>query len=164
MTKWTPDAGGYWVVKKVETSHQLIDELLKNQKVQVARLNVGLQLSVTEIPNVRCPDDPLSVPAVEEVRTTRICGTHREPRQARLCEEKIEVERLVASGFAMHAVFMTTSGRSSSDQTSTLTAVSAADTDVSKPEHDGAVVLFFQQFFCADDDKCNTDRAGHTAT
>lgn len=103
------DQGGYRVVKKIETSDQLIDELLKTQKVEVERRAVGLQLPGTDIPEVRYEGDTLIVPVVEEilvtekrlvlveeVRITRVRGTHRQPQKVRLRKEKIEVERLAA--------------------------------------------------------------------
>ena len=79
LTKWTPDAGVDWVVKEVETSHHVIDELL-------------------------------------------------------------------------------------SGQTLTLTAISAADTDVSEPEPDGANAYFLNSLVCAGDDKCNFERVDHAST
>jgi uncharacterized protein (TIGR02271 family) len=103
------DKGGYRIAKRIDTREQLIDELLQNHRVDIERRPVGLQLAGTDIPQPRYEGDTLIVPVleeilvtekrlvlVEEVRITRVRGTHRKPETVTLRKEEIVVERLAA--------------------------------------------------------------------
>lgn len=105
------DRGGYRVVKSIETRDESVDELLRNHRVEIERRPIGLQLKGMDAPPARYEGDTLILPVVEEVlvtekrlvlveevRITRVRGTHRQPQTVSLRKEEISIERLAAQG------------------------------------------------------------------
>lgn len=103
------DRGGYRISKRVEVHQQMVDELLRHERVDIERRAIGRALTGDAIPEARYEGDTLIVPVieevivtekrlmlVEEVRITRIHGTHQDPQQYTLRKEQIEIERLGA--------------------------------------------------------------------
>jgi uncharacterized protein (TIGR02271 family) len=103
------DQGGYRLVKEVSTREQLVDELLRDQRVDIERRPIGRQLEGSAVPEPRYDGDTLVIPVieeilvtekrlvlVEEVRVTRVEGTHRQPQTVTLRKEDIAIERLAA--------------------------------------------------------------------
>lgn len=104
------DRGGYRVTKRIEMREEIVDELLRHERVTVERRTVGRTLDRSEVPAPRYEGDTLIVPVieevvvtekrwvlVEEVLITRTVGTHRDPQPVQLRKENIEIERLGAS-------------------------------------------------------------------
>lgn len=109
VTKVEVDKGGYRIAKRVETREQLVDELLRDERVEIERRPMGLPLAGMDAPEMRYEGDTLIVPVVEEVlvtekrlvlveevRITRVHGTHRKPQTVTLRKEEIVVDRLAA--------------------------------------------------------------------
>lgn len=107
VDKRAVDTGGYRISKKVEARRELVDELLLNHRVEIERRPVGLQLAGNDVPEPRYEGDTLIVPVleevlvtekrlmlVEEVRITRVQGTHRQPQEVTLRKEEVSIERL----------------------------------------------------------------------
>lgn len=109
IAKRTVRKGGYRITKQVLTHQENVDELLWDRQVHVERRPIGLTLQGTDIPEQRYEGDVLIIPVIEEVlvlekrlvlieevRVTRIDGTHRKPQQVTLRKEKVSIERLEA--------------------------------------------------------------------
>ncbi len=103
------DRGGYRITKRVEATDVLVDEPLRHETVEIERRPLNRELADGELPAVRHEGDTMIVPVVrevvvtlkrlvlvEEVRITRIAGTHRDPQSVTVREEHIEIERLGA--------------------------------------------------------------------
>ncbi|HEX2540144.1 MAG TPA: YsnF/AvaK domain-containing protein [Caldimonas sp.] len=99
--------GGYRLRKRVDTRTATVDELLRNYKVEIERVPVNAPLGSDDIPEPRYEGDTLVIPVIEEVivtekrlvlteeiRVTRVHGTHRQPQTVELRKEHIEIERL----------------------------------------------------------------------
>jgi uncharacterized protein (TIGR02271 family) len=98
---------GYRLRKRVDTRVATVDELLRNYKVEIERTPVNTPLGSDDIPEPRYEGDTLVIPVVEEVlvtekrlvlteeiRITRVHGTHRKPQSVELRREHIDIERL----------------------------------------------------------------------
>jgi uncharacterized protein (TIGR02271 family) len=98
---------GYRLRKRVDTWVATVDELLRNYKVEIERTPVNAPLGSDDIPEPRYEGDTLVIPVVEEVlvtekrlvlteeiRITRVHGTHRKPQSVELRKEHIDIERL----------------------------------------------------------------------
>ncbi len=109
IDKRVVDKGGYRITKRVATRQETVDELLSDHHVTVERRPIGLTLQGTDLPEQRYEGEVLIIPVVEEilftekrlvlveeVRITRIHGTHRKPQQVTLREEEVSIERLEA--------------------------------------------------------------------
>lgn len=105
ISKRQVQGGRVRIVKTVATEEQTVDELLRNEEVEVERLPVD-QL-VNEAPSTRRDGDTLIIPVVEEVlvvekryrvveeiHVTRRVTERREPQVITLRRENVEVERL----------------------------------------------------------------------
>ncbi len=103
------DRGGYRITKHVETREEVVDEMLRNQRVEIERRQIGKQLETGQVPEPRYEGETLVIPVVEEVlvtekrlllveevRVTRIQGTHRDPQRVILRKEDIEIARVAA--------------------------------------------------------------------
>lgn len=103
------DRGGYRIEKRVEVHEQLVDELLRHERVEVERRPIGRALTAGEVPEAHYEGDTLVVPVIEEVlvtekrlmlieevRITRTRGTHHDPQRIALRKEAIDIERLGA--------------------------------------------------------------------
>jgi uncharacterized protein (TIGR02271 family) len=99
--------GGYRLTKHVDAKVETIDELLRNHRVEIERIPINAPLGSDDLPEPRYEGDTLVVPVIEEVivtekrlvlteeiRITRVAGTHRRPQQVTLRKERIEIERL----------------------------------------------------------------------
>jgi uncharacterized protein (TIGR02271 family) len=109
VQKTQVDQGGYRLVKEVSTREQLVDELLRDQRVEIERRPVGRSIEGSAMPAPRYEGDTLVIPVVqeilvtekrlvlvEEVRVTPVEGTHRQPQTVTLRKEEIAIERLAA--------------------------------------------------------------------
>ena len=98
---------GYRLRKRVDTRVATIDEPLRNYKVEIERIPVNAPLGSDDIPEPRYEGDTLVIPVIEEVvvtekrlvlteeiRVTRVHGTHRAPQNVELRKEHIDIERL----------------------------------------------------------------------
>ena len=98
---------GYRLRKRVDTRVATVDELLRNYKVEIERTPINAPLGSDDIPEPRYEGDTLVIPVVEEVlvtekrlvlteeiRITRVHGTHRKPQSVELRKEHIDIERL----------------------------------------------------------------------
>jgi len=98
---------GYRLRKRVDTRVATIDEPLRNYKVEIERIPVNATLGSDDIPEPRYEGDTLVIPVIEEVvvtekrlvlteeiRVTRVHGTHRAPQSVELRKEHIDIERL----------------------------------------------------------------------
>jgi uncharacterized protein (TIGR02271 family) len=107
VEKRTVVGGGYRLRKRVDTRVATVDELLRNYRVEVERIPVNAPLGSADIPEPRYEGDTLVIPVVEEVvftetrlvlteeiRITRVHGTHRQPQTVELRKEHIDIERL----------------------------------------------------------------------
>lgn len=103
--------GGYRLRKRVDTQVATVDELLRNYKVEIERIPVNAPLGSDDIPEPRYEGDTLVIPVIEEVivtekrlvlteeiRITRVHGTHRKPQQVELRKEQIDIEKLEPPG------------------------------------------------------------------
>jgi stress response protein YsnF len=103
------DQGGYRLTKRIETREEIVDELLRNHRVEIERVPMGTLLAIADMPKPRHEGDTFIVPVVEEVlvtekrlrlveevRITRIEETHRQPRRVELRKEEVSIERLAA--------------------------------------------------------------------
>ena len=101
------EEGGVRISKQVESREVVVDEVLRNERVEVERRPIGLRLEGDDIPKPRHEGDTWIVPVieevlvtekrlvlVEEVRITRSQGTHHAPQRVTLRKEKVLVERL----------------------------------------------------------------------
>jgi uncharacterized protein (TIGR02271 family) len=109
LGKVAVDRGGWRITRRVESHDERIDELLHHEHVHIERRPVGLPIA--EAPQTRYEGDTLVVPVleevlvtekrlvlVEEVRITRVQGTHRQPETVTLRREDVAIERLEAEG------------------------------------------------------------------
>ncbi|MDQ2735390.1 MAG: YsnF/AvaK domain-containing protein [Pseudomonadota bacterium] len=109
IDKRVVEKGGYRITKRVASHHETVDELLSDHQVTIERRPMGLTLQGTDVPQQRYEGDVLIIPVieeilftekrlvlVEEVRVTRIQGTHRKPQKVKLRKEEISIERLEA--------------------------------------------------------------------
>ena len=109
VEKIAVDRGGYRITKRVDTRDVLVDEVLRHETVTVERRPADRELADGEEPAVRYEGDTMIVPVVkeivvtrkrlvlvEEIRITRVAGTHRDPRSVPVREEQVEIERLGA--------------------------------------------------------------------
>ncbi len=109
VAKQAVDRGGYRIHKQIETREQLVDELLRTEQVEIERRPINTAIADGAVPQTRQEGDTLIVPVieemlvtvkrlvlVEEVRITRVQGTHRKPQTFTLRKEHIEIERLAA--------------------------------------------------------------------
>ena len=109
VEKTQVDQGGYRLVKEVSTREHLVDELLRDHRVDIERRPVGRQLEGSAMPESRYEGDTLVIPVVEEilvtekrlvlveeVRVTRVERIHREAQTVTLRKEDIAIERLAA--------------------------------------------------------------------
>ena len=107
LEKVAVDRGGWRITKRIETRDERIDELLRHENVHIERRPVGVPIA--EAPPTRYEGDTLVVPVleevlvtekrlvlVEEVRITRVQGTHRQPQTVTLRREDVAIERLEA--------------------------------------------------------------------
>ena len=91
----------------MDTRVATVDELLRNYKVEIERTPINAPLGSDDIPEPRYEGDTLVIPVVEEVlvtekrlvlteeiRITRVHGTHRKPQSVELRKEHIDIERL----------------------------------------------------------------------
>ena len=98
---------GYRLRKRVDTHVATVDELLRNYKVEIERTPINAPLGSDDIPEPRYEGDTLVIPVIEEVlvtqkrlvlteeiRITRVHGTHRKPQSVELRTEHIDIERL----------------------------------------------------------------------
>ncbi len=104
------ETDGYRLTKRVEVHQELVDEELRNQRIEIERRAIGKQLDIGEtIPASHYEGDTLVIPIVEEVlvtekrlvlveevRITRIQGTHRLQETVELRKEIMEIEQLAA--------------------------------------------------------------------
>lgn len=103
------DRGGYRIAKQLEIEEHIVNELLQHQHCEIERRPVNRQLDDLAVPAVRYEGSTLVIPVVaevlvtekrlmlvEEVRITRIDGTHRDPKKVRLRKEKVVIQRLAA--------------------------------------------------------------------
>jgi len=101
------DRGGFRISKNVEVEAHTLDEPLQHFRCEVERRAINKQLDGTTVPNVRYEGETLVVPVieevlvtekrlvlVEEVRITRIAGTHSSPKTVELRRENVVVQRL----------------------------------------------------------------------
>ena len=99
--------GGYRLTKHVDTRVETVDELLRNYRVEIERIPINAPLGSDDLPEPRYEGDTLVVPVIEEVivtekrlvlteeiRITRVAGTHRHPQEVTLRKERVEIERL----------------------------------------------------------------------
>jgi uncharacterized protein (TIGR02271 family) len=99
--------GGYRLTKHVDARVETIDELLRNHRVEIERVPINAPLGSGDLPEPRYEGDTLVVPVIEEVivtekrlvlteeiRITRVAGTHRHPQHVTLRKERVEIERL----------------------------------------------------------------------
>jgi uncharacterized protein (TIGR02271 family) len=99
--------GGYRLTKHVDARVETVDELLRNHRVEIERIPINAPLGSDDLPEPRYEGDTLVVPVIEEVivtekrlvlteeiRITRVAGTHRRPQQVTLRRERVEIERL----------------------------------------------------------------------
>jgi uncharacterized protein (TIGR02271 family) len=102
---------GYRVKKRVDSRLATVDELLRNYKVEIERIPINAPLGSDDIPEPRYEGDTLVIPVIEEVvvtekrlvlteevRITRVHGTHRKPQTVELRKEHIDIERLEPPG------------------------------------------------------------------
>ena len=107
VEKRTVVGGGYRLRKRVDTEVATVDELLRNYKVEIERIPINAPLGSDDIPEPRYEGDTLVIPVIEEVivtekrlvlteevRITRVHGTHRKPQQVELRREHIDIEKL----------------------------------------------------------------------
>ena len=105
------DRGGVRITKRVEAREVQVDELLRHDRDQIERRPIGRRLAEGELPEARYEGETLVIPVleevlvvekrlvlVEEVRITRVQGTHRSPQTVTLRREEISMERLAAEG------------------------------------------------------------------
>lgn len=107
-SKWPVAAGGWRLTKQVTSREQVVDEPLRHQRVEVERRAVvGMPLAIGEWPAPHQEGDPWTLSVieevvvtekrwrlVEEVRVTRVDGTHRQPQTVTLRREDITIEPL----------------------------------------------------------------------
>lgn len=99
--------GGYRVTKQVSSREVKVDELLRDEQVMIERRAIGETLSGLDLPMQRYEGDVLVIPVVreiavvekrlmlvEEIRITRVSGTHRRPEHVTLRSEEILIEPL----------------------------------------------------------------------
>ena len=109
VRKVAVDQGGYRINKRVQVHERVVDELLQHERVAVERRPIGRALAAGEVPEARYEGDTLVLPVIEEilvtekrlmlieeVRITRMQGTHHDPQRIELRKEEIEIERLGA--------------------------------------------------------------------
>jgi uncharacterized protein (TIGR02271 family) len=107
VEKRVVEGAGYRLRKRVDTRVATIDEPLRNYKVEIERIAVNAPLGSDDIPEPRYEGDTLVIPVIEEVvvtekrlvlteeiRVTRVHGTHRAPQSVELRKEHIDIERL----------------------------------------------------------------------
>jgi uncharacterized protein (TIGR02271 family) len=107
LEKMATDRGGYRITKRVTTSDQRVNELLRDREVRIERRPVGKPVEGGSLPLTRYEGDTLVIPVVrevlvtekrlvlvEEVRVTAIEGSHREAQTVTLRKEEIAIERL----------------------------------------------------------------------
>ena len=107
VDKVARDRGGYRITKRVETRQELVDPPLRHHQVEIERRPIGRRLEGTTLPEPRYEGDTYIVPVieevlvtekqlvlVEEVRITRVRGTHHAPQHVTLRKEDISIERL----------------------------------------------------------------------
>jgi uncharacterized protein (TIGR02271 family) len=87
--------GGYRITKRVDEHAQLVEEVLRDRRVEIERRPVGID--VAEVPSTRYEGATLIVPVVEEVLVVE--------KRVRLVEEiritPLEVSRRVADTFVL---------------------------------------------------------------
>ena len=109
VQKAVVDRGGVRVTKRVESTEQLVNELLRSEHVAIERRHINTAIAGDVAPSVRQEGDTLIVPVVEEVlitvkrlvlveevRITLTQQSHRKPQSFTLRKEHIEIERLDA--------------------------------------------------------------------
>lgn len=109
VDKVARDRGGYRITKRVQTHEELVDEPLRHHDVTIERRPLGFNLKGQVMPEPRYEGETYIVPVikevlvtekqwvlVEEVRITRIRGTHHDPQYVTLRKEEVSVERLGA--------------------------------------------------------------------
>lgn len=109
VAKVARDCGGYRITKHIETREELVNEPLRHEKVEIERRPIGRALEGNALPEPRYEGDTYIVPVieevivtekrlvlVEEVRITRVHGTHHNPQRVTLRKEDILIERLDA--------------------------------------------------------------------
>jgi uncharacterized protein (TIGR02271 family) len=107
VDKVSIDQGGYRIVKHVQTTTALADELLRDSSVEIERRPMNTPIEGSVVPTQRQEGDTLVIPVVrevlvtekrlvlvEEVRITRVHTTHRAPQSVELLQEEVSVERL----------------------------------------------------------------------
>ena len=111
VEKRTVVGGGYRLRKRIDTEIVTVDELLRNYKVEIERIPVNARLGSDDIPEPRYEGDTLVIPVIEEVivtekrlvlteeiRVTRVHGTHRNPQHVQLRREQVDIEKLEPPG------------------------------------------------------------------
>lgn len=107
VSKRPTDHGGYRITKHVDRRDELVDELLRSDKVDIERRAFNTAIADDAVPGIRQEGDTLVVPVieevlitvkrlilVEEVRITRTQETRRISERVPLRKESIEIERL----------------------------------------------------------------------
>lgn len=110
VEKVARDLGGYRITKRVETHEELVDEPLRYHEVKIERRRLGVNLKGQALPEPRYEGETYIVPViqevlvtekqlvlVEEVRITRVHGTHHDPQHVTLRKEDVSIERLETS-------------------------------------------------------------------
>lgn len=99
--------GGYRITKRVRELQEVVDELLHDVQVVVERRPMGTLLEVLEAPPQRQEGETWVFPVVkevvvtqkrlmlvEEIRVTRVHGTHRAPQTMSVRVEEVSIEKL----------------------------------------------------------------------
>lgn len=109
VEKVARDRGGYRIAKRVQAHEELVDEPLRYHEVTIERRTLGVNLKGQALPEPRYEGETYIVPVikevlvtekqwvlVEEVRITKISGTHHDPQYVTLRTEDVSIERLDA--------------------------------------------------------------------
>lgn len=108
VTKRTVDRGGVRITKLVHESEEIVDELLRQERVTVER--VAINQPVDHTPTVRREGDTLVIPILEEVvvvekrlmlkeeiRVTMQQTNRRQPQSVTVRREEAVIERINAT-------------------------------------------------------------------
>lgn len=103
------DQGGYRFTRKIEARNQIVDQWLRDQRIDIERRPMAVPLQSGELPEIRYEDDVLVMPVVEEVLVTekrwvlveevrirRIAGTKHHTQTVTLHRQDVAIERLEA--------------------------------------------------------------------
>lgn len=108
IEKRVVEKDGYRLTKVVKTHQQLVDEELRDHRIEIEHRAIGQQLpSGVAMPEPHYEGDTLVIPVIEEilvtqkrlllieeVRITRIQSSHRSQATVELRKEIIEIEQL----------------------------------------------------------------------